>query len=301
VASVRKREEDIPVRALPRVLAALVVAAPLCAQQVADPNFDARVDKPAFVTIHPKVLFDEGHHNVHKSELTYKAFVALLRNDGCVVDVNGGALTADRLRGYRLLVIAGALGAPLADQANAQTPAFTEGEVKAVREWVRRGGGLLLLTDHEPVASSEESLVRAFGVTPMKEVVVDEDHRFEPYVATNVLASVDNGLLARHPITHGIERVAVFGGQSLVFPESAAVLIGVSRRARARSGGTLGNGQAGALRFGRGRVVITGDMGMLSAQLITENGVTGKWGMNVPGIDNRRLVLNVTRWLLGMK
>jgi len=52
-----------------------------------------------------------------------------------------------------------------------------------------------------------------------------------------------------------------------------------------------------ALTFGRGRVVVTGDMGMLSAQLVTENGVTGPWGMNVPGVDNRQLVLNIVRWL----
>jgi hypothetical protein len=39
-------------------------------------------------------------------------------------------------------------------------------------------------------------------------------------------------------------------------------------------------------------------MGMLSGQLFTENGVTSKWGMNVPGIDNRQLVLGIERWLL---
>ena len=56
-----------------------------------------------------------------------------------------------------------------------------------------------------------------------------------------------------------------------------------------------------AMTFGRGRVVVTGDMGMMSAQLVTENGVTGPWGMNVPGLDNRQLVLNVIRWLAGTK
>jgi hypothetical protein len=43
----------------------------------------------------------------------------------------------------------------------------------------------------------------------------------------------------------------------------------------AHAEGALGNGQAGALRFGR-----------------------GKWGMNVAGIDNRQLVLGIERWLL---
>jgi hypothetical protein len=273
----------------------LAAVAPLIAQQVADPDFDARVERPAFVRAHPKVLFDEGHHNVHKSDSTYRAFVALLRNDGCSVDVNAGPFTAETLRGYRLLVIAGALGAPLDDEKHAQEPAFTNEEASVVREWVRGGGSLLLLTDHEPVASAEEALVRAFGVQPMKAVVIDEEHHFETYYPSNVLASRDNGLLAGHPVTRGVKRVVIFGGQSLLFPKTATVLVRVGKRAHAAA---LGNGQAGALPFGRGRVVITGDMGMLSAQLITENGRTGKWGMNVPGIDNRQLVLNVERWLL---
>src|ERR1043165_1963454 len=280
-------------KALSCLLTALAAAAPLFAQQVGDPDFDARVDKPAFVRVHPKVLFDERHHNVHKTDATYRAFAELLRNDGCAVDVNTRPFAADTLRGYRLLVIAGALGAPLDDEAHAQQPAFTKEEVDAVREWVRRGGALLLLTDHEPVASAEESLARAFGVQPMKTVVLDEEHHFETYYPSHALASRDNGLLADHPVTRGVKRVVIFGGQSLLFPKSATVLVRVGKRAHAEA---LGNGQAGALSFGRGRVVITGDMGMLSAQLITENGRTGKWGMNVPGIDNRQLVLNVERW-----
>ena len=276
-------------RAIPCLLVALVSVAPLFAQQVGDPDFDARVERPAFVRVHPKVLFDEGHHNVHKTSATYKAFAELLRNDGCVVDVNAGPFTAEALRGHRLLVIAGALGAPLDDEAHAKDPAFTPAEVEVVRRWVRDGGALLLLTDHEPVASSEEALVRAFGVVPGKTVVLDKEHHFEHFYPSNILASRENGLLADHPITRGVGRVVVFGGQALSFPKTAAVLIRVAHH---------GDGQAGALRFGRGRVVIAGDMGMLSAQLFTENGVTNKWGMNVPGIDNRQLVLGIERWLL---
>jgi len=284
-------------RILPRIFAALVLTAPLYAQQTADPDFDARVGKPAFVHNHPRVLFDEGHHNVHKSNLTYKAFADLLRNDGCLVDVNSGSFTAETLRGYSVLVIVGALGAPLEDEAHAQNPAFTKDEVDVVRNWVERGGSLLLLTDHEPVASSEEMLVRAFGVTPMKDVVMDDDHHFENFYSSNIVASADNGLLVRHAITRNVNRVVVFGGQSLLFPKTATEFIRLGQHAHGSNNGTLGNGQAGALQFGRGRIVITGDMGMLSAQLFTEGGVTNRWGMNVPGIDNRQLVLNIARWL----
>ena len=261
-------------------------------QQIADPNFDASVEHPRFVRSHPRVLFDEAHHNVHKSTTTYKAFVDLLRNDGLSVETNDRPFTSERLAPYKMLVIAGALGAPLADSARAQEPAFTAAEIEAVRKWVERGGGLLLLTDHEPVASASAALLRAFGTEPSGKVVVDADHAFEGFYPSNIAATRENGLLAEHALTAGVRRVVVFGGQSLLFPPRAVVIIRVGSSA-------TGNGQAGAMHCGRGRVVITGDMGMLSAQLFTENGVTSPWGMNVPGIDNRHLVRNIAHWLAG--
>ena len=269
------------------------------AQQVGDPNFDTRVAQPAFVRRHPRLLFDEGHHNVHKSATTYKAFVDLLANDGFSIETNSRELTREILAPYQVLVIAGALGAPLEDEARAKAPAFTAAEIAAVRAWVRRGGGLLLLTDHEPVSSAEAGMARAFGVEPGGQVVVDEAHRFEGYYPSNIAATPANGLLAAHALTAGVSRAVVFGGQSLQFPRKATILVRLGPGAKNQDGGAIaGNGQAGALRLGRGRVVITGDMGMLSAQLFTENGVTSPWGMNVPGIDNRQLVLNIGRWLV---
>src|ERR1700752_2025562 len=40
-------------------------AAPGSLQQMADPNFDARVANPAYTTNHPRLLFDEAHNNFH--------------------------------------------------------------------------------------------------------------------------------------------------------------------------------------------------------------------------------------------
>ena len=287
-----------------RLLAALLllgVAGTVQSQQVGDPNFDTRVATPRFVRSHPRVLFDEGHYNVHRSTTTYKAFVDLLRNDGLVVDTHSVAFTSELLARYRVLVIAGALGAPIDDEANAKKPAFTLAEIDVIRRWVERGGGLLLLTDHEPVSSADAGLVRAFGVEPSGKVVVDDMHSFENYYPSNILATRENGLLLPdHALTAGVKRAVVFGGQSLLFSHNAVVFIRVGAAAKNREGGPVtGNGQAGAIRAGRGRVVITGDMGMLSAQLLTENGTTSPWGMNVPGIDNRQLVLNIAHWLAG--
>jgi hypothetical protein len=60
-----------------------------------------------------------------------------------------------------------------------------------------------------------------------------------------------------------------------------------------------------AYTLGRGRVVVNGEAGMLSAQVFKQKNQDGtetfvdKMGMNVPGNDDRQYVLNVLHWLSG--
>lgn len=51
--------------------------------------------------------------------------------------------------------------------------------------------------------------------------------------------------------------------------------------------------QAAVLEYEQGRVIDLGEAGMLTAQV--DDGTT--FGMNVPGVDNRQLTLNLLRWL----
>src|ERR1051326_1528105 len=115
-----------------RLLAALVlVAISAGAQQVGDPNFDTSVAHPAFVRRHPRVLFDEAHHNVHRTTTTYKAFADVVTHDGCSVVANDRPFTPELLARADVLVIAGALGNDNADDPHAKDAAFTPSEVAA--------------------------------------------------------------------------------------------------------------------------------------------------------------------------
>ena len=59
-----------------------------------------------------------------------------------------------------------------------------------------------------------------------------------------------------------------------------------------------GFAQGIAVQFGKGRLVVLGEAAMLTAQL---DGKTKKpFGMNVQGIDNRQLALNIVHWLSGI-
>ena len=80
---------------------------------------------------------------------------------------------------------------------------------------------------------------------------------------------------------------------------------GANREAAVRKWPVRGRAMAIALPLGRGRVVISGEAGMLTAQVFKEtdkNGaeeIVGRMGMDVPENDDRQYVLNLLHWLSG--
>jgi hypothetical protein len=286
-------------------------AAEAHAQQVADPNFDARVAKPAFPDKHPKVLFDEGHFNFHTAGGRYKPFADLITNDGYQVTSSRAKFAKNTLQGYDILVISNALGAAKMSAAKAASPAFTNDECAAVQEWVRAGGSLLLIADHAPMGAAAADLAKRFEVDMSKGFTLDpENYDKASGNEGDLLFTRENKLLIDHAITRGrdagerIQRVITFVGQSLKGPrgseaflklaDTAYDLIPPDRKkvpARDRAQGI-------ALRYGKGRVVVLGEAGCLSAQVV---GAGNKpFGMNIPGIDNRQLALNLMHWLSGL-
>jgi hypothetical protein len=279
-------------------------------QQQADQTFDARVAHPAYTTSHPKVLFDEAHNNFHTASGRYKPFADLVGNDGYAVTPNKEKFRRETLGGFDILVIANALGNADINAADADKSAFTEEECDAVREWVREGGALLLIADHQPAGGAAATLASRFGVEMSKGYVADPLY-FE-HVAFDVswiAYTRQNKNLGDHPITRGrdegerITRVLSFTGQSLKGPKESTALLKLSDQAfdvinpgnpqTAQTISAAGRAQSLAMPFGKGRVVAFGEAAMLSAQ-------NTNFGMNYPGTDNRQLVLNVMHWLSGL-
>jgi hypothetical protein len=184
--------------------------------------------------------------------------------------------------------------------------AFTASEIEAVRTWVENGGSLLLIADHAPFGSAAAALAETFGVRMNQgfvEVAATDPGRDEQ---GNLVFSRQNGLLGEHSILTGdgaedrVRRVVTFTGQSLDGPPEAAILLRLPETAveYVPPGPELREQRAGraqglALEWGRGRVVVLGEAGMLTAQV--SRGV--KFGMNIPGNDNRQLALNILHWL----
>jgi hypothetical protein len=294
------------------VAAVLMLTIGAAAQQVADPDFDTHVEKPAYKEKHPKVLFDEAHNNFHTSTGRYKPFADLITSDGYSVTPNKQKLSKETLAGFDVLVISNALGAPQMNSPEAGNSAFTDDECDAIRDWVRAGGSLLLIADHAPMGAAAERLSLRFGVEMSKGFTADpSNYDIESDNEGFIKYNRENNGLGTHPILDGrnpserISRIIAFTGQSLKGPKDSVPFMKLSDTAIdavIQIDGTVvsrnsaaGRAQGIALKVGKGRVVVLAEAAMMSAQVIGPQKV--KFGMNKPGTDNRQLALNIMHWL----
>ncbi len=296
----------------------------LVAQQRPATDFEFSVGSPAFpLGEGPVVLVDEAHHNFHTIGPTtgydddhqpvtvegrYGPFAQLLRRDGYVVEPLKSRISRSNLQGADVLVIANALAeSNVVDWSLPNPSAFDEEEVAAAEEWVREGGALLLIADHQPWPAAASELAERFGL------IFNNG-----YTETFRFRRADSSLRG-HPITRGrtpseqIDSVMTFSGQAFrVAPGTTAsplLVIGdqsmlvlhwdpfeeeTDRVPRIRADGML---QGAALSFGRGRVAAFGEAAMFTAQVSEE----GLFGMNHPEApQNAQFVLNVLHWLTGV-
>lgn len=281
-----------------------VAAAPARSElQVEDSTFVPKVAKPAFTRRRPIVMIDQAHRNQFTMKGAYRTFASLLSQDGLRVIPGVRAFTPGWLDSCQVLVVADAVGSAEPRAASARASAFRIPECDAVRDWVKRGGSLLLIADHAPFGSAMDSLAVRFGVDFGKALTLDT-RRVEPETGNVgcLLFTRAHGLLGDHAITRGrnkterIDRVATFTGQSLMGPRGSTGLLVLSpsasdmpttpdaRReatpeARSRADTTsvlstpgvvtaVGRFQGLAFGFGKGRVVVLGEASMFGSQFV---------------------------------
>jgi hypothetical protein len=326
-------------RSLLLVLALLAGAPPARAQtQVEDSTYLPRVEKPTFTQRHPVVLIDEAHNNLFTTRGMYRSFTALLRGDGFTVFPSRQAFSAALLKNADVLVVADASLTRNLNGPDAREPAFRREECDVVRDWVRSGGALLLIADHAPFGSAMDSLGTRFGVDMGKSRTVDTRRvdRETGNIAC-IAFTREHKTIGDHPITRGrnraerINRVIVFGGQSLEGPPGSVELLVLGpsaldvpispdsrleatpeqrRRADPNAEVTtpgsvpaVGRAQGLAFDFGKGRVVVLGDGAMFGTQFVFGNEAqrmgkdTLRIGINRPDLDNQQFALNVMHWL----
>ncbi len=271
-----------------------------------------------------RVMLDEAHHNIMATASGgYRPLVHLLTDAGFEVRPNTLPFSPERLAATDIAIVANPNGADQRASADTRAAsAFRDSEIDAVEEWVKGGGALLLVTDHYPTGVAARSLAERFGVKLSGGWTDDPAHRWAlpgyGQIFGYLVFSLENGLLADHPITRGydewemIEGVSTVTGGSMEGPPGSVSLLRLSPTAvdwvpsstpRAPSDTTprtqardfnpcpsceqvsaAGRSQGIAFAFGRGRVVVIGEMGTLV-------------DYSVPGMQNRQFALNTVRWL----
>lgn len=312
-------------------VAALGAAAPVLAQQqMGDPDFRPVVARPAFTANGPTILLDEAHGGVQTMAGRYAGFAALVRADGYAIVSGTRKLDAPgALDGVAILVISN----PAAPEDESSPSALTEAEIAAVDAWVRAGGSLLLAADHAPHGAAAEALGQRLGVTMGKGYAF----RFvDGEITSQLMHARAAGTLGDHSILRGrdpaetINAVKAFTGQSLTGPAGSTILLALRPDDReAVNTGVLGQindrieadpaareavlaelstpaltAQGLAFNHGRGRVVVLGEAGMLTAQVVRFPEGSGRpdfrFGLQTEGHDDQQFALNILHWLTGL-
>jgi len=317
------------------VLALLFLpASTLVAQQVGDRAFSVPNEHPLFLPDSgPRVCYDAGHHSFHSLEGSYYSFGKLLRSDGFRTTSVDGPFEETTLTECEVLVSVNALAGSTAEEVLPRNPsAFTREEISFLIEWLKDGGSLLLVMDHNPFPGAAAALAEKLGAVPFNGVVgsgfygevddqaLQEAAELVDLTSTEMLeAIVAPGSLGDHPIIRGgqdanqpVRSVGTFGGSAFFPSEKMQPLLQVAPEAYGKVGGVRGvdadvmprysmNGwlMAGAREIGEGRVVVLSEAAMCTAQLTGPEEDFPR-GMNHPiAVDNPLFCLNVIRWLAG--
>ncbi len=264
----------------------------------------------------PLLLFDEAHHNYHRTDGPYFAFLELLRQDGYRVQPLRQHWSQAALRNGNVLVVAN----PVSDTNAVNlwmpiTSAFNARELKAMRDFVRGGGALFVITDHMPWAGADDALLAWFGIAIENGyALADTSDR-----SGELQFRRSDGGLRDHPITRGrnpeerVDSVRTFGGSAfrargrgveplLVLPAAAVSLdpkvMGLfdEYTKRVPVGGWM---QGAALAYGSGRVVVLAEAGLFAAP--EPRPEQAAMGLRAAGAaQNAQFGLNILHWLTGL-
>jgi hypothetical protein len=295
-----------------------------------DPDFNPPIENPAYSEGEgPLVVIDEAHHNLHTITGRYRTFAELLERDGYVVESSEGIytkFTEDALRDIDILVVVNALNEENVDNWKLPTPsAFEDDEIEAVKNWVMKGGSLMLVADHWPFPGAAEKLASAFGFSLSNAYTIranspgpsDPEHNMIKFQFSDGSLKPSPIFKGREGFDEAVDLVVSFTGEAFwIQPHfQAKPLLSLPEGTFAFLPSTLAYGlppttptiqtfgllQGATLQFDMGKVAMFGEASMFSAQLSATPPASWKMGMNNPDApQNVQFALNVLHWLSGL-
>jgi hypothetical protein len=286
----------------------------LHAQQVADTSYKPVIKHPAYQPGKgQKIHIDQAHANFHTRTGRYLPFAKILERDGYIVEDFNNEFTAQTLRGCKILVISNAIHQQNKDAwANPILSAFSKAEIIHLFNWVKNGGSLFLIADHMPFGGAASELAAAFGIEFQNGFAYNaksESIDYFNYADSTLLESpLVNGRFEDEMVNH----VASFTGQVFPCPEGFTPIGKMTKGSyqlypdtawkfneQTRIVPTDYWCQLAYSRYGQGKIVISGEAAMFSAQLAGPTQI--KSGMNsATASENYQLLLNIIHWLDGL-
>jgi hypothetical protein len=280
-------------------------------QQVPDTAYSPVINSPAYRQGKgPLIFIDEGHFNFHTRNDRYLPFALLLERDGYRTEGYPGQFDMKRLKKGKILVISNALNeANLENWYKPVYPAFTDEENETVRQWVEEGGSLFLIADHMPMGGAAAKLAAAFGFGFTDGFAMDTA-RTGPALFTRAEGTLaDNIITDGNNATEKVDSIYSFTGQAFTIPDDAtpiltfddSYLLLLSDTAWVFNEKTVfkpiaGWSQLAYREYGKGRVVMSGEAAMFTAQLAGPQ--KARAGMNSHfARRNFQLLLNIIHWL----
>jgi len=254
-----------------------------------DMMYDPVLEKHLFAFTRPAFIVDEGHWNRYTASELLAPLAKLASRDGFRVERHRSKFSLGSLEGIRILLVAGARSMPAGLDstvrfagARADYPAFSQAEVDAVSEWVKRGGGLLFAVGDEISARQSAPLLVGLGMR-LTSAAGPGPHVYERH---------NDGLLP-HPVTDGRNfdetalRILTYGGPEFAPPDGVRPFLELGP----------GRAQGVAFEFGHGRVAVFGDPVCLTALARSAEYKSERFGMSAPNAHNTDMVINTLRWL----
>jgi len=234
------------------------------------------------------VLIDANHNEMLNIEdKDYSYFIDLLNR----IDINvrkneNDQLKSDILKDIDLLLI----GNPIDDF-------FSSIEVKSVVDFVRSGGGLLLMSEYGSDYLQKTNLneiAGKFGINFEKNLVKEVNKANQNYIST---LHITNFL--KHPITKHIREIKIGGACSLSLNKASKPLLLTNET----SWSEVFNSStehwikedeekeqtiAAFTEFGKGKVIAIGDIDIFTSD--------SNFGLN--SLDNQKFIHNIINWLI---
>ncbi|HNR17397.1 MAG TPA: hypothetical protein PKG90_12080 [Chitinophagaceae bacterium] len=293
------------------ILSCLLIFASTTAQQAPDTLFAAKLklNKTQYDPGKgPVVLIDGAHNNFHRSNGNFAPLKILLEKDGYDIKSLDSSSTKENLSHCHILVISNALAANNVDRWYLPVySAFTETEVKTIKNWVDKGGRLLFIADHMPFAGAADVLAKAFGFNFINGFADNNMNGWPPSVFRVKDKTMTSSIAEGRNSREKVDSVAAFTGSAFSYPSAAqpvllftakdtVIITDTAWRINDKTiRQSLASKAMGAImKSGKGRIAVFGEAAMFTAQLRRDDAV----GFNAPEApQNIQFILNLFHWL----